>query len=80
MRAAIILVSHDRYFISKTANKIWEIVDHKIKEFKGGYEEWVAMERTNGRKRQKPIKKQEEKTPKKEERSKKQEATAKQQK
>jgi ATP-binding cassette subfamily F protein 3 len=37
----IILVSHDRYFISKTANKIWEIVDHKIKEFKGTYEEWV---------------------------------------
>ncbi len=39
---SIILVSHDRYFVSKTANKIWEIVDHKIKEFKGGYEEWVA--------------------------------------
>jgi ATP-binding cassette subfamily F protein 3 len=39
---SIILVSHDRYFISKTANKIWEIVDHQIKEFKGGYEEWVA--------------------------------------
>jgi len=38
----IILVSHDRYFISRTANKIWEIVDHEIKEFKGGYEEWVA--------------------------------------
>ena len=36
-----ILVSHDRYFISKTANKIWEIVDHKIKEFKGGYEEYA---------------------------------------
>jgi ATP-binding cassette subfamily F protein 3 len=32
-----ILVSHDRYFISKTANKIWEITDHRIKEFKGGY-------------------------------------------
>jgi len=39
---SIILVSHDRYFVSKTANKIWEIVDHQIKEFKGGYEEWVA--------------------------------------
>jgi ATP-binding cassette subfamily F protein 3 len=37
-----ILVSHDRYFISKTANKIWEIVDHEIKEFKGGYEEYVS--------------------------------------
>ena len=36
-----ILVSHDRYFISKTANKIWEIVNHEIKEFKGGYEEYV---------------------------------------
>jgi ATP-binding cassette subfamily F protein 3 len=36
-----ILVSHDRYFISKTANKIWEIVDHEIKEFKGTYAEWV---------------------------------------
>jgi ATP-binding cassette subfamily F protein 3 len=24
-----------------TANKIWEIVDHQIKEFKGTYQEWV---------------------------------------
>jgi ATP-binding cassette, subfamily F, member 3 len=37
----LILVSHDRYFISKTANKIWEIVDGEIVEFKGGYTEWV---------------------------------------
>ncbi len=36
-----ILVSHDRYFISKTANKIWEIDNLQIREFKGGYEEWV---------------------------------------
>jgi ATP-binding cassette subfamily F protein 3 len=34
-------VSHDRYFISKTANKIWSIDQGKISEFKGGYEEWV---------------------------------------
>ncbi len=39
---SLILVSHDRYFVSKTANKIWEIVDQQVKEFKGGYEEWVA--------------------------------------
>ena len=38
----LILVSHDRYFISKTANKIWEIEDGVLKEFKGGYEEWVS--------------------------------------
>lgn len=35
-----ILVSHDRYFVNKTANKIWEIQDYKIKEFVGGYDEW----------------------------------------
>ncbi|CAA9468641.1 MAG: Bis-ABC ATPase YheS, partial [uncultured Segetibacter sp.] len=40
-QGSYILVSHDRYFISKTANKIWEIVDQKIKEFKGTYTEWV---------------------------------------
>jgi ATP-binding cassette subfamily F protein 3 len=39
---SLILVSHDRYFISKTANKIWEIEDQQIREFKGTYEEWVA--------------------------------------
>lgn len=38
----LILVSHDRHFIAKTANKIWEIVDGEIKEFKGPYDEWVA--------------------------------------
>jgi ATP-binding cassette, subfamily F, member 3 len=40
-QGSYILVSHDRYFISKTANKIWEIEDFRIKEFKGTYNEWV---------------------------------------
>jgi ATP-binding cassette subfamily F protein 3 len=44
-----ILVSHDRYFISKTANKIWEIVDHKIREFKGGYEEYAEWKERQSR-------------------------------
>ncbi|HNA17444.1 MAG TPA: ATP-binding cassette domain-containing protein [Ferruginibacter sp.] len=39
---SIVLVSHDRYFISRIANKIWEIDDHKIREFKGTYAEWEA--------------------------------------
>ncbi len=37
---SLIFVSHDRYFVSKVANTIWEIDDHKIKSFAGGYEEW----------------------------------------
>ena len=37
---SLILVSHDRYFISRIANKIWEIDNHQIREFKGSYAEW----------------------------------------
>lgn len=40
-QGSYLLVSHDRFFISKTANKIWEIIDYEIKEFKGSYQEWV---------------------------------------
>ncbi len=39
-QGTLILVSHDRYFISRTANKIWNIEDGEIKEFRGTYEEW----------------------------------------
>lgn len=37
---SLIIVSHDRYFISRIANKIWEIDNHKVREFKGNYAEW----------------------------------------
>ncbi|HMO63397.1 MAG TPA: ABC-F family ATP-binding cassette domain-containing protein [Ferruginibacter sp.] len=37
---SIIMVSHDRYFVSRIANKIWEIDNHEIVEFKGSYAEW----------------------------------------
>lgn len=49
-----ILVSHDRYFVSKTANKIWEIQDLKVKEFAGGYDEWEQWKKDH----QKPEKQQ----------------------
>ena len=38
----LIIVSHDRYFISKTANKIWNIEEGKINEFNGPYDEWAV--------------------------------------
>ncbi len=40
----LIFVSHDRYFISQTANKIWYIEDTKIKEFDGTYDEYVVWQ------------------------------------
>lgn len=44
-QGSLVLVSHDRYFVSQTANKIWEIVDGEIKEFKGTYAEWEAFKK-----------------------------------
>ena len=44
---SLILVSHDRYFISRIANKIWEIDEHKIREFKGSYAEWEDWKERN---------------------------------
>ena len=52
---SMILVSHDRYFISKTANKIWEIEDGKIKEFKGGYDEYVEWKARMNAKQTAPV-------------------------
>ncbi|MFN8355734.1 MAG: ABC-F family ATP-binding cassette domain-containing protein [Spirosomataceae bacterium] len=42
-----VVVSHDRYFVSQIANKIWYIEDHEIKEYPGTYEEfeWWKAER-----------------------------------
>jgi ATP-binding cassette subfamily F protein 3 len=38
---SLIIVSHDRHFISRTANIYWEIIDGQIRDFKGTYEEYV---------------------------------------
>jgi len=37
----MVMVSHNRYFISKLANKIWYFDNLKIKEYPGTYEEYV---------------------------------------
>ncbi len=37
-----ILISHDRYFVSRTANKYWEIENGKVISFPGTYEEFVT--------------------------------------
>lgn len=51
---SLVLVSHDRYFVSRTANKIWEIVDGEIKEFKGTYTEWEEWKKRMAQQNQPP--------------------------
>lgn len=38
-----VVVSHDRFFIQKTATVIWEIIDKKIRVFEGTYDEWLIF-------------------------------------
>ena len=40
-KGTIIVVSHDRYFLDKVTNKIFEISRHKLKEYKGNYSSYV---------------------------------------
>ncbi|MCB0696314.1 MAG: ABC-F family ATP-binding cassette domain-containing protein [Chitinophagaceae bacterium] len=50
-QGTFILVSHDRYFISKTANKIWVIEDGMVREFDGTYDEWTVYEEERARRK-----------------------------
>ena len=46
-KGTFILVSHDRYFISEVANKIWYIEDQIIKEYPGTYAEYEIWHKKN---------------------------------
>lgn len=38
---ALIIISHDRYFLDKTVDKIWELKDGKITEYFGNYSDYI---------------------------------------
>lgn len=47
-----VVVSHDRFFVSQIANKIWYIEDEQIKEYPGTYDEyewWMQERKEQGR-------------------------------
>lgn len=42
-KKSVLFISHDRYFIDSVANKCIEIEDASIKEFKGGYTQYLEQ-------------------------------------
>ncbi|MBI1221536.1 MAG: ATP-binding cassette domain-containing protein [Bacteroidetes bacterium] len=48
-----IVVSHDRYFVSNIANKIWWIEDQEIREYPGSYAEYMTWKAEKEREQQK---------------------------
>ncbi len=57
-KGTCIIVSHDRYFISEVATKIWYIEDKELKEYPGTYEEytyWQSQQDTSIEPQQAPV-------------------------
>ena len=44
-KGGLLIVSHDRFFLDKTVNLIWEIEDQKIAAFKGNYTKYKELKR-----------------------------------
>ncbi|MBL7851005.1 MAG: ABC-F family ATP-binding cassette domain-containing protein [Cyclobacteriaceae bacterium] len=60
-QGSFVVVSHNRYFISQIANKIWYIENHEIKEYPGTYEEYEYWRQHNPQHLPPPVKAKEEK-------------------
>jgi len=42
-RKAFVIVSHDRYFLDKVVEKIWEVEDRTLKEYRGNYTDYLRQ-------------------------------------
>ncbi|MFT5725411.1 MAG: ATP-binding cassette subfamily F protein 3, partial [Bacteroidia bacterium] len=53
---SFVLVSHDRYFVTEVANKIWWIEDEQIREYPGNYTEYLYWkEKQDANNKQQPV-------------------------
>ena len=47
-RGALLLVSHDRYFLDKLVLTIWEVERHKLEIYKGNYSKYLLLKKNEG--------------------------------
>ncbi len=40
-RCAVVVVTHDRWFLDTVCNRTWEVVDGRVDGYEGGYADWV---------------------------------------
>jgi ATP-binding cassette subfamily F protein uup len=40
-RTALVVVTHDRWFLDTVASRTWEVVDGKVEQYEGGYNDWI---------------------------------------
>jgi ABC transport system ATP-binding/permease protein len=40
-RTAVVVVTHDRWFLDTVATRTWEVVGGRVEQYEGGYADWV---------------------------------------
>ncbi|GAA4865227.1 ABC-F family ATP-binding cassette domain-containing protein [Actinomycetospora straminea] len=40
-RTALVVVTHDRWFLDTVASRTWEVVDGHVEQYEGGYGDWI---------------------------------------
>ncbi|MBF6171259.1 ABC-F family ATP-binding cassette domain-containing protein [Nocardia blacklockiae] len=40
-RSALVVVTHDRWFLDTVAQRTWEVVGGKVETYEGGYNDWI---------------------------------------
>ncbi|CAM3979762.1 ABC-F family ATP-binding cassette domain-containing protein [Smaragdicoccus niigatensis] len=40
-RSALVVVTHDRWFLDTVASKTWEVADGRVESYEGGYNDWI---------------------------------------
>lgn len=48
-RTALVVVTHDRWFLDTVATRTWEVVDGGVESYEGGYADWTFARAERGR-------------------------------
>ena len=40
-RGALVVVTHDRWFLDAVCTQTWEVIDGKVEQYEGGYADWI---------------------------------------
>jgi len=48
-RVAVVVVTHDRWFLDAVCDRTWEVVDGRVEEYDGGYSAFVLAKAERGR-------------------------------
>ncbi|MBE9373908.1 ABC-F family ATP-binding cassette domain-containing protein [Saccharopolyspora sp. HNM0983] len=40
-KCALVIVTHDRWFLDAVCNRTWEVVQGRVEQYEGGYADWV---------------------------------------